>query len=309
MKRHIRALVAAIPFVIVANLANAETNRERNLVVRSEGDCPSGQAVTEALWAIRPDRDWPALTTTVHILEDRIQVTLGEDQNHPREIPLPADCTDRANRVALVIAVWSGELPAHATGAPTLSVAVPAPAPAPAPMPTKKSAMVTELGLSGFYSAVGGWAPGGSVEFGWLRRDSWWGLRARVAYQSTKSLRVDIGDSQYDRTLLGAAMVLQWNRRRIFLSSDWGLEGSLIRAHGDGYSQNQSASGLNVGLAADGRVGLRLRAFRIWADVHGYRWLGKETIRVDPLVAGASSTSTLPAWDAQLGLGVGVVFD
>jgi hypothetical protein len=120
---------------------------------------------------------------------------------------------------------------------------------------------------------------------------------------------VDIGDSQYDRTLLGAAMVLQWNRRRIFLSSDWGLEGSLIRAHGDGYSQNQSASGLNVGLAADGRVGLRLRAFRIWADVHGYRWLGKETIRVDPLVAGASSTSTLPAWDAQLGLGVGVVFD
>lgn len=307
MKRHIRALVAAIPFVIVANPANAETSRERNLVVHSEGDCPSGQAVTEALWAIRPDRDWPALTATIHVLKDLIQVTLGEDQNHPREIPLPADCTDRANRVALVIAVWSGELPAHATGAPTLSVAVPAPAPA--PMPPKKSAMVTELGLSGFYSMVGGWALGGSVELGWLRRDSWWGLRARVAYQSTKSLRVDIGDSQYDRTLLGAAMVLQWNRRRVFLSSDWGLVGSLTRAHGDGYSQNQSASGLNVGLAAGGRVGLRLGPYRIWADLSLYRWLGKETIRVDPLLAGPSSTSTLPAWDAHLGLGVSMVFD
>jgi hypothetical protein len=302
MKRQIRALVAALPLVIAAtSAADAETN----LVVRSEGDCPSGQAVAEALWAIRPDSEWPALTATIHVLEDRIQVTLGEDQNHPRDIPVPADCAERANRVALVIAVWSGELPAHATAAPHLSVAVPAPA----PLRAKKSAMVTELGISGLYSTVGGWVPGGSVELGWLRRDGWWGLRAWGAYQSAKSLRVDIGDSPYNRTLLGAAMVLRWDRPRIFLSSDWGLVGAYTRAHGDGYSQNQSAAGQNVGLAADARVGLRLGACRIWADVRLYRWALKETIRVDPLSTGPSSTSTLPTWDAHLGLGAGVVFD
>ena len=301
MRRQIRALVAALPFLVAASPAAAESN----LIVRSNGDCPSSQAVSEALWAIRPDSEWPALTATIDVAEDRVQVTLGEDRNHPREVAVPADCADRANRVALVIAVWSGELPAHATGAPTLSVAVPAPT----PLPAKKSAMITELGVSGLYSTVGGWVPGGSVELGWLRRDGYWGLRAWGAYQSTKSLRVDIGDSPYDRALLGAALVLRWDRPRIIFSSDWGLVGAFTRAHGDGYSQNQSASGLNVGLAADGRVGLRLGAFRIWADVRLYRWLAKETVRVDPLIAGPSTTSTLPAWDAHPGLGASMVFD
>ncbi len=309
MKRQIRALVAAIPLAVAAAPgADAETNLETNLVVHSDSDCPSGQAVAEALWAIRPDSEWPALTATIHMVEDRVQVTLGEDRNHRREIAVPADCADRANRVALVIAVWSGELPAHAAGAPTLSVAVPAPKPAPTPRP-KKSAMVTELGLAGFYSAVGGWVPGGKVELGRFRRDGWWGLRAFGAYQSAKSLRVDIGDSPYDRTLLGAAMVLRWDRPRLFLSSDWGLVGALTRAQGNGYSQNQSASGLNAGLAADGRVGLRLGASRVWAEARLYRWLRKETIQVDPVVTGASTTSTLPAWDAHLGIGASMAFD
>jgi hypothetical protein len=120
---------------------------------------------------------------------------------------------------------------------------------------------------------------------------------------------VDIGDSPYERTLLGAAMVLRWGRRWLFLSTDGGLAGAYTRAHGDGYSQNQSASGLNMGLAADGRVGLRLGSYRIWADARLYRWLAKETVRVDPLLAGTPTTSTLPTWDAHLGLGVGVVFD
>jgi hypothetical protein len=282
-----------------------ETNLETNLVVRSNSDCPSGQAVSEALWVIRPDNEWPALTATIEVIEDHVQVTLGDDLKHRREVPVPADCADRANRVALVIAVWSGALPAQATAAPQLSVAVPVPV----LVPVKKSAMVSELGIAGLYSTVGGWVPGAGVEFGWLRRDGWWGLRAWGAYQSAKSLRVDIGDSPYERMLLGAAMVLRWERPWLFLSSDWGMAGAYTRAHGDGYSQNQSASGLNIGLAADGRVGLRLGSYRIWADARLYRWLAKETVRVDPLVAGTSSTSTLPTWDAHLGVGAGVVFD
>jgi hypothetical protein len=300
-----RSLVVLVLVVAAASPCRVEGAAETNLVVSSNSDCPGGQPVSEALWAIRPDSEWPALTATVQVLEDRIQVTLGEDQRHPREIPLLADCTDRANRVALVIAVWSGALPTHDTSAPQLSVAVPAPV----LVPAKKSGMVSELGMTGLYSTVGGWVPGAGVEFGWLRRNGWWGLRASGAYQSAKSLRVDIGDSLYERTLLGAALVLRWERRWLFLSSDWGLAGAYARAHGDGYSQNQSASGLNIGLAADGRVGLRLGSYRIWADARLYRWLGKETVRVDPLVAGTSTTSSLPTWDAHLGLGVGIVFD
>jgi hypothetical protein len=300
-----RYVVALALIVGTASPCKAEGNQKTNLVVSSNSDCPSGQAVSEALWAIRPDNEWPALRATIEVIEDHVQVTLGDDLKHRREIPVPPDCADRTNRVALVIAVWSGKLPAQATAAPQLSVAVPAPV----LVPAKKSAMVSELGIAGLYSTVGGWVPGAGVEFGWLRRDGWWGLRAWGTYQSTKSLRVDIGDSPYSRTLLGAAMVLRWDRSRFFLSSDWGLVGAYLRARGDGYSQNQSATGLNVGLAADGRVGLRWGTFRLWAEARLYRWLAKETVRVDPLVAGTSTASTLPTWDAHLGLGVGVVFD
>jgi len=309
-KRKNGALFAAIP-LIVAISANtqAETTLATHLVIRSDGDCPSAKTVTEALWAIRPDHAWPPLTATVQVVGDQVQVSLGEERNHWREVPAPPDCTDRASRAAVVIAVWSGALSADVTESPSLSVAVPAPIPVPAPLLARKSAMVTEVGISGFSSTVGGWVPGGRVELGRLRREGWWGIRATAGYQSTKSLRLDIGESHYDRALLGVAMVLQWPRPRILLSSDWGLVGSYLRAYGDGYSQNQSASDLNVGVAADGRVGLRLSAFRIWATVSLYRWARKETIQVDPVVAGTSSTSTLPAWDAHLGLGSSVVFD
>jgi hypothetical protein len=285
--------------------ASATAHAEPNLVVRSDGDCPSGQAVAEALWAIRPDSEWPPLLATIHVTEIGVQVALGEDPANRREIAAPADCADRVNRVAVVIAVWSGELPAHATGAPSLTIAAPAPVLAPVARP----AMVTEVGLSGFYSVVGGYAPGVQVELARLRRQSWWGARAVAAYQSTRSVRVDIGDSRYERAQLGAFLVLRWTGARLFLSGDAGALGAFTRAHGEGYSQNQSAYAGNAAVAVDGRAGLRLGTFRVWADLQACRWASQQTLRIDPVITGPSTTSTLPAWDAHLGLGASVAFD
>ena len=90
-------------FFVVISPAKAESN----LIVRSDGDCPSGQAISEVLWAIRPDREWPVLTATVHIVDDQLQVSLGADRDHQRKVPAPDDCADRANRAALVIAAWA----------------------------------------------------------------------------------------------------------------------------------------------------------------------------------------------------------
>jgi len=307
--------LAALPAVIAASPparaeANLQADTGANLMIRSDGDCPSGPAVIGALRTIRPDQDWAGLSAVIQVMGDRAQVTLGQDPNNRREIAVPPGCADRANRLAFVIAVWSSELPARPTGAPILLVAVPAPAPAPpTTTPLRASTFVTEVGLSGFYSMVAGWAPGVEVEVGRLRRKGWWGARVVAGYQSTKSLRVDIGASYYDRAWFGAALVLQREWRYLFLASDWGLLGALIRAHGDGYSQDQSASGLNLGFVADARGGVRLGPVRIWADLSLYRWARKETIQVDPLAAGAATTSTLPAWDAHLGMGASMVFD
>jgi hypothetical protein len=288
----------------LAGPAEAETQ----LVVQSDGDCPSGQAVRQALWAIRPDNQWPALVANIHLVEERVRISLGQDEAHWREVPAPADCAERANRAAVVIAVWSAELPAQAIGAPRLSVVVRAPLPTPVTT-AKKSTMVAEPGIAGFYGTIGGLAPGAAIELGWLRRDAGWGLRASLAYQSARSVRVDIGASNYVRTMLGAAVVLRWDRRRTFLSGDLGLLGAFTRAHGDGYSQNEAANGINLGPMVDGRAGLRLGSLRVWADASLCRWLAKETLRVDPLAAGPSTTSTLPSWDAHLGLGASLTFD
>jgi len=304
MNRLMRRLAVALPLMVFSRPAIAEPN----LVVQSAGDCPSARVVSEALWSARPDQEWPPLSATIEIVENRIRVRLGEDQTVWREVPAPADCADRANRAALVIAAWSEVLPAQMASAPSLTVAVPAPVKIKA-IVAKHPTTIFELGSSGFYSLVGGSVPGGGIELAWLPREGWWGLRTSVSYQSTKSLHVDIGRARYDRTLLGTTLVLQWNRRRYFLSSDWGLVGDLVRVHGAGYTQNGSASGVNVALDAEARVGVRLGAFRLWADLGFYRWLGKETIRVDPLSAGLSSSATLPRWDVHPGLGAGVSFD
>lgn len=275
-----------------------------HLVIRSDGDCPSAEAVTAALYTIRTDDAWSPLQATVHVAEDRIQITVGQDSRNPREISAAGDCGDRANGVALVIAVWSGGMPVHATGAPTFTVATPAPAPS----TTTRPRALTELGLSMFSSLVGGLAPGAQVEVNRLGPAGRWGARAVAAYQSARSVRVDIGETRYQRAQLGVFLVRQWMGEALFLNGDLGVLGAFTWAQGQGYSQDQSAHGTNVALAIDGRLGFHVGRVRVWSELQGFRWASKETVRVEPLTPGPATTSTLSTWDARLGLGAGVAF-
>jgi hypothetical protein len=306
------ALIALLGFPIMARA-------EVNLSVRSNGDCPSVQAVQEALSSIRTVDDWPALSATVDVVADGAEVALGDSPGHRRTIPLPDDCAERANRVALVIAVWAGALPSDAPTSPMPAVPAPIPEPrlvlssATPSAPAAKTSVFTEVGISGFYATVGGWVPGARVEVGRLPRAGHWGLRASVAHHTPRSLRVDIGNSQYDRTSVSGALVLQWNGPRVFVSSDWGVIGAFTRAHGDGYSENAASSGQNVGIQIDGRAGVRVSKVRIWAALGLCRWALKENIRVDRVSVGPSNgpptSYSLPSWDAQLGLGTSLLFD
>ncbi len=300
-----RRALATVTLAAVAAIASPAAG-QTNLVVQSEGDCPSSLSVTQALWAIRPDSQWPALVARIRLVDDRVRISLGQDETHWRDVPAPADCGERALQAALVIAVWSAELPAQAIGAPNLSVAPPAPLLA-SVAPARKSPLVVELGVQGFYGLRGGITPGAAFELGFLRRDAWWGVRASVAYQSTRSMRVNIGASRYDRSLVGAAWVLRWDRQRTFLSSDLGIVGLFTRAHGDGYSKNESARAYNLGPSATGRAGLRWGRFRVWTEAGVCRWIAKESFRVDAF--DSSTTAAVPSWDAHLGLGGGITFD
>jgi hypothetical protein len=300
VKIHQIVLPAGALLLVLAASAQAQTN----IVVRSDSDCPSAQAVSQALWAIRPDDEWPPLVASIQSASDRIEVVLGVDADNKREIAPTGSCADRATGAALVIAIWSGKLPSHATGAPTLTVATPMQSLTAA----GRSDSVTEFGLSGFSSVVGGYAPGIQAEVGRFRHERGWGVRAVAAYQGARSIAVDAGDTRYERAQLGVLLVLRWTAARLFASGDLGLLGTMTWAHGEGYSRNASAHGQNVGLGLDGRMGIRLGKFRLWVSLQGCRWASKETVRVEPLLTGAPTTAALPAWDAHLGLGASMAF-
>ena len=311
MKRKIGAWVAAISLVVAASsLAQAATN----LVVHSDSDCPSGQAVTEALWAIRPDHEWPALTATIQVSDDRLQVVLGEDRSNQREIPAPADCAERATRVALVIAVWSGELPAQTSGAPSLSVAVPVPAltvapPAPVPVPAQKSPTVFELDAAAFYSPLWGQAPGAWLGFGRTPRDGGFGVRVLGAYQSASTLAIEGGTNQVRRFLVGAALTYHLQLPRAFASGDGGLVGTLTHAQGAGYDTNRADDTTNFGGVVDLRAGLRFGRFRLWWNARVLRLVHAETMKVQSITPSVANSVALNAWDAQVGMGLGFRFE
>ena len=287
--------------IVLAALASPAARAAPNLTVRSDGECPSTGAVRSALLAIRPDDEWPPVSADIQTDGDSIAITLGDDAT--RGITVPADCAARARAVALVIATWSGELPEQAAAAPSLSAA------APAPLLTRRAARVFSLGISVFYSMVGGSAPGALVELGNFGRAGGFGFRVHGAYQAAKSVALDMGESNYYRSMLAAAVAYRWSAPRLFLAADVGIAGNLTRAWGSGYSQDQSDYALNAGLFADGRIGLRWGRFALWSDFRMYRWPRAETLHVDTLSTGPYRTTILPAWDAHWGLGAGWVFE
>lgn len=67
MKRKSHILFATL---LVALASNVTVKADTHFVVRSESDCPSGQAVTEALRTIRPDEESIPLAT-IHVKGDR----------------------------------------------------------------------------------------------------------------------------------------------------------------------------------------------------------------------------------------------
>ena len=286
--------------VVLVALARPAAVAAPNLTVRSDGECPSAGSVRSALLAIRPDHEWPPLSADIQTDGDSIAISLGDDTT--RDITVPADCAARAKAVALVIATWSGELPEQTAAAPSLSAA-------PAPLLPRRATRVFTLGISAFYSMVGGPAPGALVEVGNFGRAGGFGFRVHGAYQAAKSVALDMGESNYYRAMLAAAAAYQWNGPHLLLAVDVGIAGNLTRAWGSGYSQDQSDYTLNAGLFADGRIGVRWGRFLLWSDLRMYRWPREETLRVDTLITGPYRTTPLPAWDAQWGLGVGWAFE
>jgi hypothetical protein len=301
-----RRRLSCLGVVAVASSFATVVHAQPRVVVHGDATCPSVDLILAALPSARPDGAWPDMTVTVEVADDRLSLSLGEGPAARREIPADADCSVRAQSVALVLAVWAGELGARPTDSPVLAVASPAPVLTPVKKP---SSHVFELDGAAFYSPLWGHAPGAWLDVGRTPRDGGLGVRLLGAYQSARNVALEGGTNQVLRLLVGAALTYQVQRTHLFASGDVGLVGTLTRAQGTGYEPSRAASTTNFGGVADLRGGVRLGRFSLWLNARGLRLIHAETVKVQSTSPGVADSATLGAGDVQLGVGLGLRFE
>jgi hypothetical protein len=309
------ALATMLVVTFVAGRAKADSDVPaggRGLVIVSDSDCPSGEAVRSALLALRPAVEWPALSVAIHATEQMLAVEIGSQKTNPRQLAVEPDCATRATAVALVITTWTGELPVEAAGTPVLRpsavVLQPPTVKKPEEAIPETDARHSEIGAGLLAATAGGIVPGIRVEFGRTRRGSGLGWQVDVTVPAARQVNVGDGTTRWTRISAGAALDAHWAMRRFFLDGALGGVAALTYAWGQGYLANQSDWSPTWGLAAAMRAGVPWRRTRIWIDMRAFKWLREQSVQIDPVTTGNATTTQLPSWDAQAAIGISYIF-
>ena len=319
----VRPLVLSVVLaaIFVARTAEAGPDvppADGALAIVSDSNCPSGEAVREALVDLRPVGQWPALSVAIRATSQTLVVEIGPQKTNSRLLTVNPDCAARATAVALVISTWTGDLPVEAEGTPILQPAAPIPQPAAHIIqsePGKKPETVigktnpgqSEIGAGLLVAAVGGIAPGGRVEFGRMRRGSGFGWQVDLTIPAARQVNIGGGTTRWMRISAGVGIDARWAMRRFFLDGELGGVAALTYAWGQGYVANQSDWSPTWGLGAGIRAGMPWGRTRLWVDLRAVKWLREQSVQIDPVTTGTATTANLPSWDAQGSIGISYV--
>jgi len=274
------------------------------LVIVSESDCPSSEAVRSALERLRPATGWPAAVVGIRDTDQGISVDVGSRNPVRRQLALGSDCTARASSAALVIATWMNDLPAEVTAAPILRAAPVAVDAVAAPPPVPRTPRY-ELG-AGLGAAVGGgWAPGVLAEILRLPARGTLGGQAGLEVVAPRNLSVGQGSTRWMRASAVVGAHVRHSAERFFLAADLGLAGAVTTAWGTDYDDNSNDRAFAWGPMAGVRAGLPWGRVRLWTGVRGHFWVKGDTVQIDSPSAAWVDQAKLPLWDAQWSLGVG----
>jgi hypothetical protein len=309
------ALATMLVVTFVAGRAKADSDVPaggRGLAIVSDSDCPSGEAVRDALLGLRPVEEWPSLSVAIHTTEQILEVEIGSQETNPRQLTVGPDCATRATAVALVITTWTGELPVEAAGTPVLQpsavVLQPSAAKESARAAPKAEARQSEIGAGLLAATAGGIVPGGRVEFGRMRRGSGLGWQVDLTVPAARGVTLGSGTTRWMRISAGVALDARWAMRRFFLDGELGGVAALTYAWGQGYATNQSDWSPTWGLGAGIRAGVPWGRTRLWLDLRAVKWLREQSVRIDPVTTGTATTANLPSWDAQGSIGISYIF-
>jgi len=308
-------LSATLAAIFVAGAAKADADvhpADGELVIVSDSDCPSGEAVRDALLGLRPVEQWPALSVTIRAFPQMLVVEIGSQKTNPRQLAVGPDCATRATAVALVITIWTGELPVEAAGTPVLQPSAVALQPLTMKKPEevipKTDARYSEIGAGVLMATAGGIVPGGRLEFGRMRRGSGLGWQVDLTVPAARGVTIGGGTTRWMRVSAGVGLDARWAMRRLFLDGELRGVAALTYAWGQGYAANQSDSSPTWGLAAGIRAGVPWGRIRLWLDLRAVKWLREQSVQIDPVTTGTATAANLPSWDAQGAIGISYVF-
>jgi hypothetical protein len=309
------ALASMLVVTFVTGTAKADADIPpggRGLVIVSDSDCPSGEAVRDALLSLRPVEEWPALSVAIREFPQMLVVEIGSQKTNPRQLAVGPDCATRATAVALVISTWTGDLPVEAVGTPVLqapAVVVQPPAEKkPDEVIPKTDARHSEIGAGLLAATAGGIVPGGRLEFGRMRRGSGLGWQVDLTVPAARGVTIGGGTTRWMRVSAGAALDARWAMRRLSLDGELGGVAALTYAWGQGYVANQSDWSPTWGLVAGIRAGVPWGRIRLWIDTRALKWLREQSVQIDPITTGTPIATQLPSWDAQGVIGISYIF-
>jgi hypothetical protein len=285
--------------------AEVSPSSQIGVSVESDSDCPSGDAVLRELRALRPTTALPALRVAIQSDPAGLRLRMEDDPEAERWILAPADCATRAATVALVIATWSGELPAQAADHPDLKPNVrPSPVARPQPALTARIGH-TEVGAGGLASVAGGLVPGGRIEVTHLRGA--FGAQISLGFHGPRGILVGGGTTRFTRISGAATFHARVPVRALYIGGDVGAAAGIAVAWGNGYARNDTDASATWGLVAAARAGLPVGRFRLWTELRVLRWLYEQRLQIDDPASG-SGRAVLPSWEGQWSLGMGWMF-
>ena len=312
------AMLAAIFLAGKAEAGSDVYPADGALMIVSDSNCPSAEAVREALVGLRSVGQWPALSVAVRATLRTLMVEIGPQKTNPRQLAVGPDCAGRATAVALVISTWTVDLPVEAEGTPILQPATPvlqpstpvlqpSPGEKPEKMITKTNAGQSEIGAGLLAATAGGIVPGGRVEFGRMRHGSGLGWQVDLTVPAARQVNIGGGTTRWMRISAGVALDARWAMRRFFLDGELGGAAALTYAWGQGYVANQSDWSPTWGLGAGIRAGIPWGRTRLWVDIRAVKWLREQSVQIDPVTTGTAATVNVPSWDAQAAIGISYV--
>jgi len=261
--------------------------------VQGDGSCPAANEVESALQSLGTSEDSSHIAQLVEI-SDGLTLTLRSSRGEllaSRRVQTHAECSQRATAVAVVLAAWEADLAGAQQQAPVLP-----------PPPGWRWRVGAEAALGLTHHSGIRLLPNGALLGQLWRGDARWGWLGRIGSSWPSRSPLATADVVWMRPLLsleaGPWLRVAEALGELHLELTAGV--SVLRLWGEGFSVDDSSTGLDVGVSPGLRWQLGQGALRAQLSLAATFWLVPQQVRV----AGSSQIRVLPQWELRGGIGL-----